>query len=228
MTNMAFLDARINEQRLLDHPFYQRWSAGELTKGELQDYARHYYHYALAFPTFLSAMHAKTEDIETRQLLLENLIEEERGPENHPELWLRFCEALGMTRDEILSGTPNDATRALIASIRSSAREGGLHQGLAALYAYESQIPDVAKAKIAGLALWYGIAEPRDVAFFAVHQEADVEHSATSKALLTRLCDTEVKCEEASAATGRTLDALYTFLDSVTATTPNLAMHQLN
>lgn len=228
MTNMAFLDARISEQRLLDHPFYQRWSAGELTKGELQDYARHYYHYALAFPTFLSAMHAKTEDIETRQLLLENLIEEERGPENHPELWLRFCEALGMTRDEILSGTPNDATRALIASIRSSARESGLHEGLAALYAYESQIPDVAKAKIAGLAQWYGIAEPRDIAFFAVHQEADVEHSATSRALLTRLCDTETKCEEASAATGRTLDALYAFLDSVTATTPNLAMHQLN
>ena len=228
MSNMAFLDARISEQRLLDHPFYQRWSAGELTKDELQDYARHYYHYALAFPTFLSAMHAKTEDIETRQLLLENLIEEERGPENHPELWLRFCEALGMTRNEILSRTPNDATRALIASIRSSAREGGLHEGLAALYAYESQIPEVAKAKIAGLAQWYGIAEPRDIAFFAVHQEADVEHSATSKTLLTRLCDTEAKCEEASAATGRTLDALYAFLDSVTATTPNLAMHQLN
>ena len=223
---VMLLDARIAQQSLLSHPFYQRWTAGELTKEELQDYARHYYHYALAFPTFLSAMHAKTEDIETRQLLLENLIDEERGPENHPELWLRFCEALGMTRNEILSGPPNDATRALIASIRSSAREGGLHEGLAALYAYESQIPDVAKAKIAGLAQWYGITDARDVSFFSVHHQADVEHSATSRELLTRLCDSEEKCSEAGAATGRTLDALYAFLDSVTA--PELASHQLN
>ncbi|MEA2164670.1 MAG: pyrroloquinoline-quinone synthase [Thermoanaerobaculia bacterium] len=219
MTINADIDARIAQQRLLDHPFYQRWTAGELTREELQDYARNYYHYALAFPTFLSAMHAQTEDIETRQLLLENLIEEERGPENHPELWLRFCESLDMDRDEVKRGTPNDATRVLIAALRGSARDGDLHEGLAALYAYESQIPGVAKAKIAGLAEWYGIDAARDIAFFSVHQEADVVHSATSRELLARLCDTETKRGEATAAAGRTLDALYGFLDSVTAAT---------
>jgi pyrroloquinoline-quinone synthase len=216
----AILDTRIAEQKLLAHPFYQRWSAGELTKHELEDYARHYYHYALAFPTFLSAMHANVEDIETRQLLLENLVEEERGPENHPELWLRFCEALGLSRDEVKGNAPNDATRSLIATMRQSS-QASLHEGLASLYAYESQIPAVAEAKIAGLAEWYGIEEARDVAFFSVHQDADVVHSETSRALLNGICATDAKRGEATAATARTLDALYAFLDSVTAATIN-------
>ena len=218
---MTLLDARIAQQKLLAHPFYQRWTAGTLSKGELQDYARHYYHYALAFPTFISAMHAKSEDIETRQLLLENLIEEERGPENHPELWLRFCEALGLSRAEVISGSPNGATRALIDTMRVSARDGALSDGLASLYAYESQIPAVAKAKIEGLGQWYGIESERDVAFFTVHQEADVLHAETSRGLLARLCDTGEAQAAALAATGRTLDALYAFLDSVTAVAVN-------
>jgi pyrroloquinoline-quinone synthase len=149
-------------------------------------------------------------------MLLENLIEEERGSENHPELWLRFCESLGLTRDDVKAGAPNDATRTLIATMKSLAREGALHEGLAALYAYESQIPAVAKAKIEGLAKNYGISGERDVAFFSVHMEADVAHSQTSREILRDLCDSPAKSAEAERATTRTLDALYGFLDSVT------------
>lgn len=211
------LDQQIAARHLLDHPFYQRWTAGELTMAELQDYGRQYYHYALAFPTFLSAMHSHTSDIETRQYLLENLIEEERGEENHPELWLRFCEALGLDRDEVKAGTPNEATQALVDQVWALARNGELHEGLAALYAYESQIPAVARAKIEGLAKWYEIAAERDIAFFSVHETADVLHAETSRQLINRLCDDEAKREQASAATDATLDSLYRFLDSVTA-----------
>lgn len=217
MDPVEALDRRIRSKRMLDHPFYQRWSAGTLTPAELRDYARNYYHYALAFPTFLSAMHQQCDDLATRQHLLENLIEEERGAENHPELWLRFCEALGLDREEVRTGSPNAATRELIATMKGLAREGALHQGLAALYAYESQIPDVARAKIEGLARWYGISAGRDISFFSVHQEADVVHSETSRGLLRGLCDSEAKCGAAVDATAKTLDALYAFLDSVTA-----------
>ena len=217
MPVIPVLDERIRSRHLLNHTFYQRWTDGTLTRGELQEYARQYWHYALAFPTFISAMHAQCDDIETRQLLLENLVEEERGSENHPELWLRFCESLGLDRNEVRNGAANDATRNLIATMRSLAREGALHQGLAALYAYESQIPSVAKAKLEGLAERYGISKERDVAFFAVHMEADVVHSETSRALLTSLCDSDTKVAQAADATQRTLDALYGFLDSVTA-----------
>lgn len=217
MDPIQALDASIASRHLLNHPFYQRWTSGTLTHDELRDYARQYFHYAMAFPTFISAMHAQTEDIATRQMLLENLIEEERGPENHPELWLRFCESLGLGRDDVKAGLANDATRALIATMKSLARDGALHQGLAALYAYESQIPAVAKAKIEGLAQNYAISADRDIAFFRVHMEADVLHSQTSRDILRDLCDTPEKTAAADAAAKQTLNALYGFLDSVTA-----------
>ncbi|HEY0158395.1 MAG TPA: CADD family putative folate metabolism protein [Thermoanaerobaculia bacterium] len=217
MDPVSALDARIASTHLLDHPFYQRWTDGTLTKEELRDYANQYFHYAMAFPTFVSAMHAQTEDIAVRQMLLENLIEEERGPENHPELWLRFCESLGLDREEVKRGLANEATRGLIATMKSLARDGALHEGLAALYAYESQIPAVAKAKIEGLAKNYGISAERDIAFFSVHMDADVLHSQTSRDLLRGLCDTPEKAAQADQAASSTLRALYGFLDSVTA-----------
>ena len=217
MDAVTALDQRIASQHLLQHTFYQRWTCGTLSNAELRDYAAQYFHYAMAFPTFVSAMHAQTEDLATRQMLLENLIEEERGPENHPELWLRFCESLGLDRDEVKNGVPNDATRHLIATMKASARDGELHEGLASLYAYESQIPAVAEAKIAGLAQHYDITDERDTAFFAVHMDADVVHSETSRTLLRNLCNTPEKAAAAEGAAGRTLDALYGFLDGVTA-----------
>jgi len=212
---IELLDGEIGQRHMLNHPFYQRWNAGELTRGELEEYSRQYYPYTLAFPTFVSAMHAHTEDMVIRQYLLENLIEEERGTENHPELWLRFCDALGVDRDEVKGTSANDATAGLIDSMRTHARSEKLHEGLAALYAYESQIPAVAKAKIDGLAAWYGITEPRDVAFFSVHMTADVLHSQTARDLLESLCDTPEKCEEAREAAAQTVNALYRFLDAV-------------
>jgi pyrroloquinoline-quinone synthase len=209
------LERRISSRHLLDHPFYQRWSAGTLSRAELEEYARQYWHFTAAFPTFVSGVHTNTDDLEARQLLLENLIEEERGPENHPELWLRFCDALGLNRADVLSSTPNDSTRALISTMHELTREGATHEGLSAMFAYESQVPAVAKAKIDGLRQWFAISEPHDIAFFTVHEEADVYHSQTAGALIDRICDSEAKELAAEAATARTLDALYGFLDSV-------------
>ena len=217
MDPITALDASIASRHLLNHTFYQRWTDGTLTREELRDYAAQYFHYAMAFPTFVSAMHAQCDDIAVRQMLLENLIEEERGSENHPELWLRFCESLGLDREDVKAGVANDATRALIATMKSLARDGALHEGLAALYAYESQIPAVAKAKIEGLAQNYAISADRDIAFFRVHMDADVVHSETSRSILRDLCDTPEKTAAADAAAKQTLNALYGFLDSVTA-----------
>lgn len=213
----SVLEAVISARHLLDHPFYQRWSAGELALDELREYAKQYWHFTHAFPTFVSGIHANATEIPVRQLLLENLIEEERGPENHPELWLRFCESLGLDRTEVEASEPSEATRGTIATMRALTRDGATHQGLAALFAYESQVPAVAKAKIDGLAKWYGIDDPRGIAFFSVHEEADVHHARTAIEILERACDDEAKRGEAAAAAQKTVDALYRFLDGVTA-----------
>jgi pyrroloquinoline-quinone synthase len=215
MNLIATLNSKIESKKMLDHPFYQRWNAGDLSVDELREYARQYYHITMAFPTFVRGVHTNSNDKALRQALLENLIEEERGAENHPELWLRFCDALGLERDDVRSSEANERTRELIDVMRALTRDGEVHEGLAALYAYESQVPAVAISKIDGLKKFYEINGERDVQFFSVHAEADVLHAQTSETLIKDICDDEQKRNEATAAVEVTLQALYTFLDGV-------------
>src|SRR5713101_6635557 len=145
------LDSMVAARHLLQHPFYQDWSAGRLSGAALRDYGAQYYRHVEAFPRYLSAVHSRCDDLPTRQALLENLIEEERGDENHIELWLRFAEGLGLNREAVLSAAAHAVTRKLVDTFESLCSDGPVQSGLAALYVYESQIPAVAAAKIEGL-----------------------------------------------------------------------------
>src|SRR6476661_5381133 len=103
--------AAVMQHSMLKHPFYVAWSEGKLSKEVLQEYAKQYYAHVRAFPTYVSGVHSRCEDVSIRQQLLENLIEEERGDENHPELWLRFAEGLGVARQNIRSAELLPSTR---------------------------------------------------------------------------------------------------------------------
>ncbi len=219
------LDAIIAQRHMLSHPFYQAWSAGELTLETLRHYARQYYHHVKSFPRYLSNVHANCEDSGARQVILENLIEEERGPENHPELWLRFGEALGDSREQILTAVPLPETRAAVATFLELTREGTAAEGVAALYAYESQIPKVAKIKAEGLKKFYGLADPSGIAYFTVHQEADVQHAAQERELLSKLSDTETTRRKVRATLRLALEAAWQLLDGIVRTAPQPIAH---
>src|SRR5437762_2355579 len=94
------IDAQIAAKHLLTHPFYLAWTRGQLTVAALADYARQYYHHVAAFPTYLSAIHAHCDDQPTRRQLLDNLIDEEGGSPNHPELWLQFANGVGVAKED--------------------------------------------------------------------------------------------------------------------------------
>jgi pyrroloquinoline-quinone synthase len=214
-TLTAKLEEKIQAKSLLQHTFYQRWQMGELSKEELQGYAKEYYAFEKEFPRFISALHSKCPDQTMRQELLENLIHEERGEENHLELWLRFAEGLGVSREEVKAHFHSDETEHLLRVFRKHAAKPSMVAGLAALYAYEKQQPDVATSKIEGLEKFYGAKDKNTTAFFRAHQHYDVIHSETEAKLLSDLCQDEVSQAEALKATEETLGALYDFLDGV-------------
>src|ERR1700739_1085471 len=93
------IDRDIAAKHLLKHQFYLAWVRAELSKEALQDYARQYYYHVAAFPTYLSAVHARCDDQPTRKQLLSNLIDEEAGSPNHPELWKQFAKYLEASDD---------------------------------------------------------------------------------------------------------------------------------
>lgn len=212
--HLTAIDDQIAARHLLDHPFYQAWNKGELTSAALQEYAAQYYQHVAAFPTYLSAVHARTEDQSVRRHILQNLIDEEAGDPNHPELWLRFAMGLGLDPQATRNTESWPETDGLINSFRSLCSDRPVVEGLAALYAYESQIPAVSETKIEGLQKYYGVTDKRTTAYFDVHIEADKEHAAVERALLTEMV-TDANAPNVQASVARTLDALYEMLNGV-------------
>ena len=213
-TPLELIDHQISAKHLLTHPFYLAWTRGELSKDALTDYAQQYYHHVAAFPTYLSAVHAHCDDQPTRKEILKNLIDEEAGEPNHPELWLKFAEGLGVSREQVQQSEKRVETSNLIETFRSVCGEGSTAEGLAALYAYESQIPAVCESKIDGLKKHYAITDPEHYRYFSVHIEADTEHAAAERDMLA----SHMNSENASGvyqSVQRVLDALWEMLSGV-------------
>lgn len=207
------LERMIQENHMLSHPFYKAWTCGHLTKPTLQKYAKEYYHHVKAFPTYLSAIHSRCEDACTRKLLLENLIDEEAGSPNHPDLWRAFIMALGVTKEEIESHIPSSPAQELVNTFRDICRNAPVASGIAALYCYESQIPSICTTKIDGLKRWYGITNPAGYHYFTVHETADVVHAKTEQQLLESMVKPEDE-ESVLASSHRVLRSLWNFLSS--------------
>jgi pyrroloquinoline-quinone synthase len=215
VTVSAAIDSKVSDRAMLRHPFYQAWTEGRLPLDTLRDYARQYFHHVEAFPRAVSAVHSACPDREGRRMLAENLAEEEgidAGKQDHASLWLMFAAGLGESDDAVRSQELNGETQALIDTFRKLSHQS-YAAGLGALYAYESQFPGVASAKIEGLIDRYGISDERTLRFFRVHESADVEHSRVCRELLDRLPEEERA--EAVAAGEELAGALWNFLSGV-------------
>ena len=209
------IDKVVQERSLLKHPFYQAWTEGTLPLESLKGYAAQYYHFELAYPTFLSGIHHRCADRRVRQLLLNNIWDEEHGSGNHVELWLKFCAALGLEREEVTTGNPSQATADLVAKYKDLTSDAPLAAGVAALYAYESQVPEIAEAKLEGLSRFYSLSDDDSTAFFKLHQTLDIEHSEAEKEMVLALATTEIDSSAAIKAADQSAMALWRFLDGV-------------
>src|ERR1700677_3843661 len=181
------LDTRISKYDLLCHPFYQAWAAGELTRDDLREYARNYYHHVEAFPCYLAELALRLDEGELRRAVLANMCDEKgcnadgvasgTGKQGvpHSELWLDFAEGMGAARD-MHWHRPVAEVRELVRHFHYVASEGTPEEVLAAFYVYESQVPRVAREKERGLREMYG-ADDKTCGYFGLHATADIHHS---------------------------------------------------
>ena len=88
--------AALRDRQLLDHPFYRRWEAGELTRDELTRYAEQYRHFEAMLPQFLVRLRDELEPSEARDLVEANL-RDEVSPPSHLELFQLFADAFDAT-----------------------------------------------------------------------------------------------------------------------------------
>jgi pyrroloquinoline-quinone synthase len=209
---LARLDAAIAEKNLLKHPFYQDWQAGKLSREELQLYAAQYYRHVEAFPKHLRVLAARTEGT-LQSLIRENLVEEENPSGPHPKLWRDFAAAVGVGEDDITCCPALPGTQAVVQTFREICGDRPVAEAVAALYAYESQVPEIATTKIDGLKRFYGITRPEALAYFAVHEETDKLHRAAWRRWLEEHAGGDE--EEILKTTNEALEALWGALDAV-------------
>ena len=180
MDVVARIEAAASRWNVLDHPFYQRWSAGELTRAELAEYAAQYRHAVVALADVAEAAGDPEHAREERE---------------HVALWDAFAAGCGSVAAEA-----NEETRECAASW--TAGEDRLER-LAVLYAIESAQPAIAQTKLDGLFAHYGFEEGPATDYFSLHAERDHEHAAHSRELLVELAageDAERLAERAEAA----------------------------
>jgi pyrroloquinoline-quinone synthase len=219
----ATLDTSIAKYDLLSHPFYRAWAAGELTREDLSEYARQYYHHVDAFPSYLAELGVRLDEGELRRAVLANMCEEKgsldqtgRRTVPHSELWLDFAEGMGARR-EMNGHLPVQQIAELLRYFHSVASEGAPEEALAAFYAYESQVPRIAKEKERGLREMYG-ADDQTCGYFTLHATADVYHSNVwRKQLEKRITANPEMAEAALSAAENTARMLWNALDGIEA-----------
>jgi pyrroloquinoline-quinone synthase len=220
---MVRLDNAIATRSLLKHPFYQEWQAGTLSRERLQLYAAQYYLHVEAFPVHLKVL-ARRANGALRELILENLAEEENPVAPHPKLWRDFADAVGVSEEVLWTSAPLPGMRVLVETYREICRKKPFAEAVAALYAYEAQVPEIAATKMEGLSRHYGVNTPQGVAYFEVHEEADRVHRAAWRRWLEK-CDCssvgtseDVDDDRVLATAETALDALWGALDAIRET----------
>jgi len=209
---LALLDSLIEERHLLKHPFYRAWTEGRLSKETLQVYAEQYYQHVRAFPENLRQLAARANG-HLAGLVEENLAEELDPVAPHPMLWRQFAQSLGVSEAALNHARPLPGIAALLDTYDEVASQGTMAQAVACFYAYEAQVPEISAQKISGLRRFYDVTEARALAYFSVHQEADVRHRAAWRKWLGSQNDAGtfgVLC-----AAERSLKALWGALDAV-------------
>jgi pyrroloquinoline-quinone synthase len=215
MTSLRALEATIRARHLLKHPFYVAWSKGEVKIDTLREYARQYYQFEVNFPRYVGGVYARLSNPRDRQVLLENLVDEEGRSPTHPELWLRFAAGLGVGGESVRRASVWPRTSRLLTEYERSTLHGGPARGLGALYAYESIFPEIAEAKSRGLREHYGLSDPNAHEFFRVHTVADVAHSRAERGILKNTTGSSpAEAREALTGVEGALGAWWGFLDA--------------
>ncbi len=205
---VELIDKEVEKRSLLKHPFYEMWSKGELSLQDLSGYSKEYFRLVKAVPDLVQNVLARAND-ESQDAMIETSLQEER---QHVELWIRFARSLGVTEEELRSTTGLLETKEAVAKLRE-ATSASFEEAVAAMYAYELEIPRISATKVRGLKEFYNLDSSDARIYFETHEEADIRHAALWRSILAKV--EESKREVVFQAAVKSLEAQNQLLDSV-------------
>jgi len=217
------LTARIEARRTFGgHPLWHAIADGKLTNEQMQTFAVQFFLQVREFPRAVSAMHANCPFPDERMELAESVYEEETGRisgcnQPHPELFIRFGEALGLAREDMTEGEALPATRALIDWFELSTKQRSFIEAAAAInLAAEGQVPGAFGPMARRLQEHYGLSK-QAVEFWDVHEMADADHSDVGDHIVVRHATDAAMQARVRDALQHSLDAWWQFFDGIQA-----------
>jgi pyrroloquinoline-quinone synthase len=199
------IDSEIEKHSLLKHSFYKMWSEGKLTLDHLQGYSKEYFQLVKTVPRFVESIAQATG---SPDIIINNAREEAE----HVELWVRFAAALGVSKSDLVGYGGSEKTNEAVANLMALANLSS-EEAVAAMYAYEMELPKISRSKIDGLKKLYGMDSEDATKYFEIHEEADVRHAQVWREILQRI--PAERQESAFNAAIKSLQAQNMLLDSV-------------
>jgi pyrroloquinoline-quinone synthase len=199
------IDSEIEKRSLLKHSFYKMWSEGKLTLDHLQGYSKEYFQLVKTVPRFVESIAQATHNPD---IITNNAREEAE----HVELWVRFATALGVSKSDLIGYGGSEKTNQAVANLMALANLTS-EEAVAAMYAYEMELPKISRSKIDGLKKLYGMDSEDATKYFEIHEEADVRHAQVWREILQRI--PQERQESAFNAAIKSLQAQNLLLDSV-------------
>ncbi len=202
------IDYEIEKHSLLKHVFYQMWSEGKLTINHLQGYSKEYFQLVKVVPKFVENIFNAIADPSLKRAVGQNLKEESE----HIEPWIMFSTAIGVQRSDLASYKGENETNMAVSTL-SQLTERSLEEAVAAMYAYEKELPKISRSKIDGLKKFYGMQSNEATKYLEIHEEVDVRHSEVWKNILKTIPEEKQECALNAAISS--LEAQNKLLDSV-------------
>jgi pyrroloquinoline-quinone synthase len=199
------IHSEIEKRSLLKHSFYKMWSEGKLTIDHLQGYSKEYFQLVKIVPKFVESIAEARGNPDT-------LTNNAREEAEHIELWVRFATALGVSRSDLISYGGSEKTNEAITKLMGLA-DLEFEEAVAAMYAYEMELPKISRSKIDGLKKLYGMDSEDATKYFEIHEEVDVRHAQVWREILQRI--PLERHEAAINAAIKSLQAQNMLLDSV-------------
>ena len=203
-----------------DHPFFELWARGELTKKQTAIYCIQHYHYVGDYLNWMAYEASQIPYRDVKTYLFENLGDEENPEDRHLDMLTDYVVACGLKRESVEQAVVLAGTEALQNWGWRMVYQQPWQAALAGMFiGLESQFLDICKKVVPALHRHYGYQpSAREIRFFEEHIGADEIHGAKGFAMVEKYCTTTdlqqqalKAVEEAAIRRWRFMNGIYWF-----------------
>jgi pyrroloquinoline quinone (PQQ) biosynthesis protein C len=173
-----------------DHPFFELWCQGKLTREQTAIYCMQHFHFVGEYLNWMAYEASQIRERDAKAYLFENLGDEENPEDRHLDMLLDYVASCGLPRESVEKAKVLANTEALQNWGWRLVYQRPWQIALTGMFiGLESQFKDICKRIVPALHQHYGYNPgAREIRFFEEHIGADEIHAAKGFAIVEKYC----------------------------------------